>query len=266
MTAFTQTKLPNGQFLYTSAAVALSSKDATITLALRSQADGATIDDANRYFQVGIQLLTSASAALEATTGTVAVTAKSKTTPDSFQTPGGVSLVNFAVAAADVRFSGMWDTIRAVCTDVDGAGSASAYAVLYVVTSPEPLAAIVESSDLVNSATIARTFGPLTLGGKIQLPVAAAVAADVTVDDTMFHIRCDSTAAGRTVNLPAAATCAGRPLLIENAAGTNGTTIDPDGAELIAGGATKTDLDAVGDWSLIYCDGTAWRVIAEAVA
>jgi hypothetical protein len=67
--------------------------------------------------------------------------------------------------------------------------------------------------------------------------------------------------ASRTISLPPVATAgAGKIYVIKDEAGAAGTypiVIDPDGAELIDGGATKT-INANYNAYTVYCTGTAW--------
>ncbi len=88
-----------------------------------------------------------------------------------------------------------------------------------------------------------------------------ATAADYTVLITDHYVGVTSTAAARTITLPAAATCgAGFQLEIADesgGAGTNNITIDGNAAETINGAAT---VAIAANWGRrrLTCDGTNW--------
>lgn len=65
-----------------------------------------------------------------------------------------------------------------------------------------------------------------------------------------------------TINLPAAADAEGRMVHVKTISGANNTTIDGDGAETIDGAATKV-LTAQYEFVALFCDGTAWHILAE---
>lgn len=91
-----------------------------------------------------------------------------------------------------------------------------------------------------------------------------AISATYTALVNDFLIAVTSTAAARTINLPAAATAgAGKMYFIKDESGgaaANNITIDPSGAELIDGAATKLINTNYGAMR-IYCNGTAWFTI-----
>lgn len=76
----------------------------------------------------------------------------------------------------------------------------------------------------------------------------------------------DSSSGGVEIDLPAASDAKGMVLTVKNTAGTNGVTIDGDGSENVDGGATYTDLDAVGDVATFVCDGTEWHLLGNEIA
>lgn len=81
-------------------------------------------------------------------------------------------------------------------------------------------------------------------------------------NDGIGFLRCDTSSAAITVNLPTAADNKDRVIFIKNSdTGANGKdlTIDGEGAETIDGAATKTAeaLDSYGLW----CDGTEWWIV-----
>lgn len=91
-----------------------------------------------------------------------------------------------------------------------------------------------------------------------------ADAITVSVSDYYIGINSSGSAAGITVNLPAAATAgAGKQYVFKDengSAATKNITIDPNGAELIDGAATY--VMAVNRESVtILCDGTNWQII-----
>ena len=91
---------------------------------------------------------------------------------------------------------------------------------------------------------------------------ASAITYTALVTD--YYIGITSTAAARTVNLPAAATAgAGKVYIIKDEsynASVNNITVDPSGAELIDNAATKV-INTNGGSITIICDGAAWHVV-----
>lgn len=84
--------------------------------------------------------------------------------------------------------------------------------------------------------------------------------ANQTATIADFIIAFPALAASRTLNLPAAATAAGKVLIVKDEGGTavsGNITLDPSGAELIDGAATKSISTAYGVLR-VYCTGTAW--------
>lgn len=80
-------------------------------------------------------------------------------------------------------------------------------------------------------------------------------------------ILADATAGVITVNLPAAANSKGMVLTVKKTGtGINAITLDPNGAELIDGGATYVGLDAAGDVATFVCNGTEWFLIGGLIA
>ncbi len=65
-----------------------------------------------------------------------------------------------------------------------------------------------------------------------------------------------------TINLPTAATSAGRTLLVTQLAGTNATTVAANGSEKIyetaAAGAASVAINEPGERIFLWCDGTNW--------
>src|SRR5690606_10603259 len=82
----------------------------------------------------------------------------------------------------------------------------------------------------------------------------------VTVDDAV--LRCDTSAAGVTLNLPAAASMIDQVLEILKLSPLNTISIDPSGAETIGGQATLTVR-----WALspvrIRSNGTSWDILEK---
>src|SRR3712207_6392246 len=107
------------------------------------------------------------------------------------------------------------------------------------------------------SADIAAAFDELQAGTLKR----TATAATYTATATDPYIGVTSTAAARTINLPAAATVgAGKTYIVKDesgAAGTNNVTIDPNGSETIDGAATKAISTNYGSLRVV-CGGTNW--------
>lgn len=104
-------------------------------------------------------------------------------------------------------------------------------------------------AETINANTLA-AFAE-TFGGDIS-----AISTDYTVvaSDQGKMLACTGT---HTISLPAAATI-GKPfcVVIKNI-GTGVITIDPNGAELVDGVATRAL--AAGAWAVVMTDGSAWR-------
>jgi hypothetical protein len=124
-----------------------------------------------------------------------------------------------------------------------------------------------------------RHAGPARFGSSTAGPTGASVVhidggltvkrttvADIayTVLTSDYIVEYTSLSAARTITLPAAATAsAGKVYVLKN--GTSNTsvlTVDPSGAELIDGAATKT-FNGVGGFGAmtIYCTGANWMSV-----
>jgi len=96
-----------------------------------------------------------------------------------------------------------------------------------------------------------------TLDVNGSFAAAIETVTDDTMDATNHFVLVDTSAAPRTINLPAASTCAGRGYFIRNnSTSGNDVTIDPNGAETINGAATLALSD--GQSAHVVCNGTAW--------
>lgn len=98
------------------------------------------------------------------------------------------------------------------------------------------------------------TFNGLSFGNRV------AKTADYTATVLDFLIAYTTLAAGRTLTLPAAASCAGRVFIVKDEsgnAGTNNITVDGNASETIDGATTKAISANYGVLRL-YCTGTAW--------
>lgn len=87
----------------------------------------------------------------------------------------------------------------------------------------------------------------------------------VTSTDTAtlndFTIRCDCTTGNMTINLPTAASSNGQMLIIKKIDGTaNTVTIDPNGTELIDGGANVA-IGTLNETKIIQSNGTSWDIL-----
>ena len=83
----------------------------------------------------------------------------------------------------------------------------------------------------------------------------------VTLDRDDYTVLVDSSGGNRTINLPTAASARYKIYEIKKIDAANTVTIDPSGAELIDGVATKVlsnDNEAV----IIQSDGTGWHILA----
>lgn len=69
----------------------------------------------------------------------------------------------------------------------------------------------------------------------------------------------DTTGGEVTLTLPVASGNDGFAFVVKNAAGANSVVIDPNGNELIDGGATKAYTQGQKGW--VYCTGTAWQSV-----
>lgn len=106
------------------------------------------------------------------------------------------------------------------------------------------------------------------LGGSILHVDGGYTGKRTTVADTAYTVlttdyivEYTTLTAARTITLPAAATAdVGKVYILKNGtANTSVLTVDPSGAELIDGAATKT-FNGVGGFGVmrVYCTGTAW--------
>ena len=94
--------------------------------------------------------------------------------------------------------------------------------------------------------------------GNILHSSAAVTAANYTPTSILL---CDTTTNTVTIDLPAAASSAGKKYTIKRtSAGTNNVVIDPNGAETIDGLSTAT-LFSQYDNVVVFCNGTEWFFI-----
>jgi len=88
------------------------------------------------------------------------------------------------------------------------------------------------------------------------------VAATTTATTSDSTIRCNAAAGAITVNLPAAASCAGLVLAVKKIdASANTVTVDPAGTEVIDG-ATTMGLSSQWQALEIQSNGTSWDVLS----
>jgi len=73
-------------------------------------------------------------------------------------------------------------------------------------------------------------------------------------------IRGDTTSAGFTITLPTIATSKGKKFIIKNV-GTHTLTIKGNGAELIDGANTNADMEAFGNSTTVFNNGTTWDIL-----
>lgn len=107
--------------------------------------------------------------------------------------------------------------------------------------------------------------------GDVEANVQAMVAIDDTdspysmsVDETI--VLADASSGAITINLPAAATAAGKVITVKKVGtGINAVTLDPNETETIEGSPTYAALDAANDVATFGCDGTAWFLISSAL-
>ncbi len=97
-------------------------------------------------------------------------------------------------------------------------------------------------------------------GLALASPPATKTSHYTMVTATDFYAGFDSTSGAITVTLPAAASNNRTVYVIrKTVAHANAVTIDPNGAELIDGGATLAVADNTAKW--IMCNGTGWVTI-----
>lgn len=86
--------------------------------------------------------------------------------------------------------------------------------------------------------------------------------ATYTATTSDYTVRCNAAAGVMSVNLPAAASCAGSLMAIKKIDATaNAVTIDPAGAETIDGAATLAMSTQYG-CTVIQSNGVSWDVIS----
>jgi hypothetical protein len=101
--------------------------------------------------------------------------------------------------------------------------------------------------------------------GSLAVPTVST-AVDITLDETHHTVLVDATGANRTITLPTAASATGRLYVVKKIdASANTVTIDPAGAELIDGAATKV-LTAQWDSIKFQSNGTSWFIVADKLA
>jgi hypothetical protein len=99
-----------------------------------------------------------------------------------------------------------------------------------------------------------------TLVQAICLPIRT-ITATTTALKTDHTLLCDATAGAITVNLPAAAGCAGRIYNIKKIdASANAVTLDGNSSETIDGAATKATTTQYASFT-IQSEGAAWHVL-----
>ena len=107
---------------------------------------------------------------------------------------------------------------------------------------------------LGDGAPFVRQSNALDLNLRTITASAAAAADD-------YMLLCDATSAAITVTLPAAASNAGRVILVKKIdVSANAVTIDGAGAETIDGAATQSTTTQWTSFS-VQCDGTGWFIV-----
>jgi hypothetical protein len=105
--------------------------------------------------------------------------------------------------------------------------------------------------------TTARRYADVVTAG-INLGQRTVTAASVTVAQSDYSIFADATSNAITVNLPAAASHAGRVfVVVKTDAGANAVTVDPNASETI-NGATTLALPTQWSRCVIQSNGTNW--------
>lgn len=112
---------------------------------------------------------------------------------------------------------------------------------------------------LVYSAYVLANIGFINNGLVIQLTTITDADTPFSLADEAYLV-CDTTNGAITVNLPAAATVAGRIYWVKNSgAVANDATIDANGSELIDEVLTVTLIDK--EAVTIVSDGSNWHVM-----
>lgn len=135
----------------------------------------------------------------------------------------------------------------------------------------------------ISTAAQMRHAGPVRFGSSATGPIGGSILhvdGGYTVKRTTFSnagytalvsdyliAQIGALTAARTIALPAAATAgAGKVYIIADESGSptvaNSIVVDPSGAELIDGAATRSIQSARGTMT-IYCNGTAWFILAS---
>lgn len=132
------------------------------------------------------------------------------------------------------------------------------------VTGGVLVSADVQASNLVAGTEVQ---GPSVRAGETFATEGVAAIDDEDSPYTagaVYMIKSDATADDVAVELPAAGDVPGRHYLITQVAGTNSTTITPDGSDTISG-AASVELTAAWDYVKIVSDGTATWLIEGSV-
>lgn len=88
-----------------------------------------------------------------------------------------------------------------------------------------------------------------------------SISSNYTASLNDFTIRCDCTAGNVVVGLPKAADANGQMIIVKKIdAGINQAIIDPNGVELIDGGASVA-IGTLNDTKIIQSNGTSWDIL-----
>lgn len=121
------------------------------------------------------------------------------------------------------------------------------------------------STDRVGVGTATPT-AKFQVNGGMAATAPVVITADYTVSETAVVIINNKAGSAAVITLPAAASSTGRYLYFINkiaqAVTSSATNILP--RTTAVGGALSTQIVAsgVGNWSLLWCDGTNWYVVA----
>lgn len=122
------------------------------------------------------------------------------------------------------------------------------------------------STDRVGVGT-ATPVAKFQVNGGMAATAPVVITADYTVNDTTAVVINNKTGTAAVITLPAAANSAGRYISFINkqaslAITSSATNILP--RTTAVGGALSTQIVAsgIGSWSLLWCDGTNWYVVA----